>query len=371
MKFLIVKTSSLGDIIHCFPVLHYLHRRFVDAQVDWVVEKPYCELLRAHSGLHRIHTLDSKTWRRHAWRRSTWREAMFCCQSLRAETYDVVFDLQGNIKSGLLMLMLRGRDKIGFGRKSVPEWPNVLFTKRRFDPPCGVNVREDYMFIVQQAFGDQKDVYVDQRVSLTLTPEQQEILEKVLQGSVGQRYAVVCPGSRWLNKQLPIEVLADFLCLLQRHLGFQYFCVWGTPEEKEVAIRLCRDYDLSGTIVDRLQLPVLQNLMASVDLVIAMDSLPLHLAGTTSTPTFSVFGASSMTKYKPLGIAHCGMQGVCPHGRVFEKRCPIVRTCSSGACMRNFTSEGLFQSFLSWNNRLQQETEGSHESFRSITARGR
>ena len=86
--------------------------------------------------------------------------------------------------------------------------------------------------------------------------------------------------------------------------------------------------------------------MASVDMVIAMDSLPLHLAGTTETPTFSIFGASSANKYKPKGKKHLAFQGTCPYKRTFERRCPVLRTCSTGACIRDLHGEELFHYFL-------------------------
>jgi heptosyltransferase-1 len=90
--------------------------------------------------------------------------------------------------------------------------------------------------------------------------------------------------------------------------------------------------------------------MDSVDLVVAMDSLPLHLAGTTKVKTFSVFGASLASKFKPAGKKHLTLQGHCPYGRVFEKRCPILRTCPTGACIRSLTGKAVFNAFkLQWD----------------------
>ena len=77
-----------------------------------------------------------------------------------------------------------------------------------------------------------------------------------------------------------------------------------------------------------------------------MDSLPLHLAGTSGTATFSVFGASSAQKYKPLGIAHQAVQGVCPYGKVFERRCPVLRTCPTGLCIKSILGDDLYNEYL-------------------------
>ena len=84
--------------------------------------------------------------------------------------------------------------------------------------------------------------------------------------------------------------------------------------------------------------------MAEMDLVLAVDSLTLHLAGTTSTKTFSVFGPSA-AEYQPEGERHQTYQGKCPYGRLFEKRCPVLRTCSTGACTRGIEGKQLFLNF--------------------------
>lgn len=111
----------------------------------------------------------------------------------------------------------------------------------------------------------------------------------------------------------------------------------------------------NSDVVDRLSLPALQNLMAHVDLVITMDSLPLHLAGTTMIPTYSFFGASSANKYKPLGKQSGTYQGICPYDRQFEKRCPILRTCKTGACIKNLEGSQLFEEFMRWWDSILSE----------------
>ena len=159
---------------------------------------------------------------------------------------------------------------------------------------------------------------------------------------------MVCPGSAWRNKQLTHETMKGFLSLLRDYLQCNFLFIWGSPEEKLLADQLQSDFVGGAIVVDKMSLPMLQNLMAQSDLVVAMDSLPLHLAGTTNTPTFSVFGASSAMKYKPQGETHFALQGECPYGRTFVKRCPVLRTCPTGACIRSFGPEEVFAAFKFW-----------------------
>src|SRR5689334_22381857 len=116
MKIAIVKTSSLGDIIHAFPVLSYLKKRFPYATIDWIVEKPFSDLVKAHPYISKVITVDTKKWRKHP----SWSEIKQYCHEVRSTTYDIAFDLQGNLKSGLLLSRIRAHSKVGFGWKTVP-----------------------------------------------------------------------------------------------------------------------------------------------------------------------------------------------------------------------------------------------------------
>lgn len=165
---------------------------------------------------------------------------------------------------------------------------------------------------------------------------------------------MVCTGSNWPNKQLGKESLLAFLKLIVQQLPGRLLFVWGTEEEKRLVDELTTHFPQNAFVVDKMGLPMLQNLMAELDLVIAMDSLPLHLAATTSTPTYSVFGASLANKYKPLGKLHHAFQGECPYGKKFEKRCPILRTCSTGKCIKDINGETLFKHFEKWWKQIQK-----------------
>jgi heptosyltransferase I len=340
MKILIVKTSSLGDIIHAFPALQLLRERYPSAQIDWVVEQPFAELVKAHPAIDHVYSVQTKRWRKKFWTKEGWREMRDFRKSLQRERYDLVFDLQGNIKSGLITWLSKSSVKIGFGLSSVPEWPNVLFTNRHYNPPKGHNIREDYLYLIDSS-GNFKYRGVELNVSLQ---EKLKVDQIIAHPSirVGKKI-MVCPGSMWTNKQLTPETLKAFLQKIYAEFECRFVFVWGSEAEKQIVQNLAQSFPDHCLIADKLALPTLQNLMAQMDLVIAMDSLPLHLAGTTSTPVYSVFGASSGNKYKP--VDSIAFQGSCPYGKTFEKRCPILRTCPTGSCIKDIQSEALFQHF--------------------------
>jgi heptosyltransferase I len=344
-KILLVKTSSLGDLIHIYPVVAYLRKKFPAVQLDWVVETPFADLVNSHPNVDHALCVSTKVWRKHPFKRETGREIAAFRRRLQQETYDVVFDLQGNVKSGLITYFAKSPCKVGFDRATVPEWPNLLFTNKRINPSKQGNIRQGYLELVASFFNDEM-TDLDSSAKLVISREQKTLLE-TFQVKSGLN-VIVCPGSAWRNKQLSPETLEDFLKRVHSFLNCHFSLVWGSPQEKLMAEQLHLIFPEDSSIIDKMTLPMLQNLMAMGDLVIAMDSLPLHLAGTTHTPSFSVFGASSAAKYKPLGSAHHAFQGVCPYGKTFEKRCPILRSCSTGACIRNLQAAELFHDFQAW-----------------------
>jgi heptosyltransferase-1 len=163
---------------------------------------------------------------------------------------------------------------------------------------------------------------------------------------------MVCPGSKWANKQLSPVTLIAFLQKIEQAHGASFLLIWGDEAERGLCAQIASTLKTSH-VVDMLPLPTWQNLMNEVDLVIAVDSSALHLCGTTSTPSFSIFGPTSPRVFKPIGERHFSVQGTCPYGRTFEKQCPVLRSCPTGSCIKELSAEALFEAFQNQHAFLQ------------------
>lgn len=348
MKVLIVKTSSLGDILHCFPVVEYLKKYNEEIEIHWIVESSFSSLLKAHPEISKVIEINSHQWRKKWFNYQTLKELLCSFKQLRHETYDLVIDLQGNSKSGLITTCSKSKDKIGFGYKSVSEILNLLGTNRRYNPSQNQNIREDYLEIVKLHLSDTSD-FISSKLLLNINNEEQAKIDEVLNSPKINRdnSVMVCPGAHWKNKQLKLQTLIEFM---QKIHSYENHCswllVWGSESEKEFCLEISRNFPDHSIVVEKLALPLLQNLMSSMKKVIAMDSLPLHLAGIAAVPTFGVFGPSSAKKYGPTGPLNENFQGKCPYNKEFVKRCPILRTCQTGACIQEVTAETLFQVYV-------------------------
>lgn len=345
-RILIVKTSSLGDIIQSFVVLNYLKKRFPDADIDWAVEERFSAIVAAHPLVSRTIPFNSK-----AWKRRSFKEYLRAASELRRFEYDCVFDLQGNCKSGAVTLLSKSRCKVGFARSCVREWPNLLATHRRFAVPSNINIRLQLLGLIRQFLGDQELSLVGfDGVRFKISEEENQKIAALfdVKEASGQERIMVCPGSKWSNKQLPLSTLAAFLEKIDRTSDATFFLIWGDTQERMLCEKLREQFFKNSLVVDRMELPVWQNLMNEMSVVIAFDSGGLHLAGTTSTPTFSIFGPTMPEIFKPIGSRHFSMRGECPYLRSFEKVCPLLRTCPTGACIRSLTAEAIFSRYSEW-----------------------
>jgi heptosyltransferase-1 len=119
-RFLFIKTSSLGDVVHNCPAVSDVARCVPGAQIDWVVEDAFAEVAALHAGVRRVIPVSIRRWRSELFSSATWSEFLAFRQALRAERYDAVIDSQGLVKSALLAAMARGH-KHGYDRDSARE----------------------------------------------------------------------------------------------------------------------------------------------------------------------------------------------------------------------------------------------------------
>ncbi len=344
MNILIVKTSAMGDVIQTLSILEYLRKKFPDARIDWVVESQSLSLLQSYPGLTHALEMRTKKWKKHLFSLSTYKEIGLFIKQLRSCRYDLLFDLQGNTKSAFVTGLARAKVKVGFDSSEVREKGNLLVTDKKIAIPSSLNVCLKYLALVQSYFKDTSP-FVSQGVHLPLSLEEAERLQRALGSLSRSPKIMVCFGSKWKNKQLTPSTLLAFLEKVSSRYTPSFLFIFGNRVEQREAETLAGHFSSHSLSLGALSLPLWQALMWECDAVITVDSAALHLAGTTTTSSFSVFGPTVPAIYKPLGAQHIAYQGPCPYGRHFEARCPVLRTCPTGACIRALSADELFNRF--------------------------
>lgn len=119
-RILLVKTSSLGDVIHNLPVVNDILQHFPDAQIDWAVEDVFADIPRMHTKVNKVIVVSLRKWRKQLFKLGTWREIISAIKALSFHQYDFIIDTQGLIKSGIITSLANGI-KHGYDKKSIRE----------------------------------------------------------------------------------------------------------------------------------------------------------------------------------------------------------------------------------------------------------
>jgi heptosyltransferase-1 len=119
-RILIVKTTSMGDVIHALPVVEDILQHFPDAQIDWLVEESFADIPRLHPRVQQVFTVAVRRWRKQWWRCQTWREISAVKRAVAAQPYDLVLDLQGLVKSAVMSTWAQG-PLHGYDKHSIRE----------------------------------------------------------------------------------------------------------------------------------------------------------------------------------------------------------------------------------------------------------
>ena len=333
MKIAIVKLSSLGDIVQALPVAAYLKERYPNCTISWVVDRQFSALASSCSFIDEVIELPLRAWKKERPNWSCFRQEL---KKLRLQNFDHLFDLQGNCKSAFVTSLMRAENKVGFGHQLISEWPALLATHFHFDPHEGSNIRNDYLQVVQKYFQD-RNGYQSPPILLKTSEEEVKKAESFFTEKTLR--IVLAAGSQWANKELQIEALSAFVRKLDKSFTIEWLFTSGTPREKQYADALAQNVKKSRSL-HLPPLPFLQHVMKRAHLLIAVDSLPLHLAALGGVQTFSFFGPSAALKYAPQG--HLFVQGHCPYNSRFTNRCERLRKCPTGACMKEMNLDDQF-----------------------------
>ena len=301
MRILIVRTSALGDVVHSLPVLEALRRHLPRARIGWLVESSIAPLLRGHPQIDDLLEVRLKAWRRRPLALSTFSEIRTFLGELRRFAPDVVLDLMGNHKSGILSALTLCDRRIGAARPD------------RREPSSAIWISEPVAL--------EGEHVVDRTLSilggLDLPSEPARLGGERLfsdaapPAGLPRRFFLVHPGAAWPNKRYPAAGWGRVAADLQRKTGLQGLVVAG-PGETDLAEAARRTSDGSLQRLDTPDLPSLVALLRHADLVLGGDTGPLHLARALGTPVLALMGPTAARSHGPYGQADAALWHTLP-----------------------------------------------------------
>jgi heptosyltransferase-1 len=295
-RILLVRLSSLGDVLHTFPAATDLRRAFPDAVLDWAVEEAYVPLARLHPGVTRAIPFALRRWRREWFRASAWRELGAFRAALREHRYDAILDTQGLLKSALVARTARGPVH-GFGPRTArePLAARLYDTTYEFGPAD--HKIERYRAVAARALGYTPPPGIDYGIVAPPAP----------QFAPRERYCVLLHSTAREAKLWSEAAWIELARVLEAR-GLACVLPWGSDAERGRAERVARALS-RGVVPPRLTIEDAAGLIGHAAAVVGVDTGLMHLAAALGVPVVGVFCDSEPLDAKPLGAGRTAYRG--------------------------------------------------------------
>jgi heptosyltransferase-1 len=289
MKVLIVKTSSMGDVIHTFPAVEDARRNRPDISFDWCVEEAFAGIVALHPAIGGIHTVAIRRWRKQILVSGTWREAAALRRALRACRYDLVIDAQGLLKSALVAKQAAA-PIAGFDRSSAREPKAALFYDASYAVRRDLHAIERTRRLFGLALGYEPDLA---ELESGARPPPGNV------AGIGGKTAFLLHGTSRKDKKWPVGDWIEIARLLVDK-KMTPVTTWSNAPEKAVADAIAKAVP-STIVVPRSPLADIAAIIGRSTLVIGADTGLTHLASAFSLPTVAVFLATEPGLTGPRG----------------------------------------------------------------------
>lgn len=333
MRVLIVKLSSIGDVIHTLPSLYALRKGFekkgVKARIDWLVEEAAGGILQGHPMIDELIVV------KRGWTKNI-KENLLAAGRLKSRRYDMVLDFQGLLKSGVWMRLINGARKIGFS--NAREFSHIFLNEKLppYDPEK--HAVERYLDLTRYALGSKGG---KQEVSfpLNLTRGDRKNVLSILKSNGVPKDAlffVIIPRARWATKLWSDERFVELGKKIVDRNGL-YAVLAGTASDRAALDAIKAGIgDKAVNLAGSTGLKELAQLFRLSRFAITVDSGPMHIAAAAGARVIALFGPTAPWRTGPYGNGHVILRKGLECSPCFKKRCPDVK------CMKGITVEEVF-----------------------------
>lgn len=322
MKILVVRLSSLGDVLHLFPAVSDLRRHFPDAQIHWLVEPAFAELAGWHSAVDKVITVPLRAHKKTWWKLLALLSKLR--QQLQAENYDIVLDAQGLLKSALLA-RLAGAPVFGYAAASAREPLAARFYQKTAKVPSGLHIIEKNRQLVAAFFATDISQPADFGLDKFLRQQMQAEPSGTTKDVAGHPCIVLLHGTTWNSKYWPEASWQELIRLLAQQ-GWRSLLPWGNEDERQRALRLQVAGGEHARVLPKLTLIELTGVLLRARAFVSVETGIGHLA--------AVLDVHGIMLHGPTDPGYSGILGkACRHitsgiycSPCFRRECPRIKT---------------------------------------------
>jgi len=339
---LIVKLSAIGDVVHTLPLLEVLRKCYPGARIDWVVEEEASQIIEGHEAIDRVIVSRRKTWQREILRPGrlgkVTREVRDFVKGLRWAEYDLVIDLHGLLKSGILTGLARGRRKMGFSFGI--EGSSVFLTEKAHEVEMDQHALERYLQTAD-ILGCRKNPWDGK---IPIGPEDRKAIDRLIQEKGLDEMPVVAinPVARWETKLWDDHKFAFLADRIEGEAGCKVVFT-GSTTDRPVIDAIIREMKAEPiNLAGKTTLKELAYLYSRCALLVSTDTGPMHIAAAMKCPVVALFGPTAPWRTGPYGTEHTVIREPLDCSPCFKKR------CSHRKCMESITVKKVFDSVTAY-----------------------
>ena len=346
MRVLVIKLTSMGDILHLFPALSDLQKKFPKADIDWMVEDSFAEIPLWHPSVSRVICAGTRRWRRLTWQNM--KEFSEFIRSARHDKYDYVIDAQGLMKSAVLSRFVRlnkNGKRIGFSADSIKESPAAKLYRKKVTVSRDLHAIERLRQLFSQGFDYSISFNKNERnveSSLRAKLNYQVRLPGKLVKSLNQRTIFFLHGTTWPSKHLPDQVWRDLLDLVTDD-GYQVKLCWGNETERKRASWIAHEKP-NVEVLPKQSLTDLAKMLKIAAGVISVDTGLGHLAAAMNVPAVTIYGSTDAKLTGAIGAEQNHLQTNYPCSPCLLKHCnKITDQVLSPPCYQTVSAVNIWQ----------------------------
>ena len=307
MKVLIIKTSSLGDVLHTLPAVTDAASRVPGIRFDWVVEETFVEVPAWHGAVDEVIAVALRRWKHRPLHVLRLGEPQAAVRQLRKHSYDRIIDAQGLVKSAVISRFARG-PRYGLDRASAREPLAARAYNRTFPVPR----QQHAVARVRQLFAAALDYEVPD------TQPDYGIRER-FSAAEPTSCLVFLHGTTWSTKHWPDEYWVELAAMAVAN-GLQVKVPWGNATEQQRAGRIAAAHP-EVEVLPRMQLGELATVIAGASGAVGVDTGLVHLAAALGTPCVTLYGATDPGLIGTVGEAQLHLQADFPCAPCQERKC--------------------------------------------------
>jgi heptosyltransferase-1 len=300
-RVLVIRLSSIGDIVHALPAVSALGETYPGAEITWAIEDRYALLLENNPFIRRIIRIDTLGWRKRWASGRTLREVIAAVRALREDHFDVVIDFQGLLKTGLISWLCRSRRRVGYARSRHREPGAGLFYTEQVALEEGKHVIEENLLLVQ-SLGARVGTW---QFPLPQRKDDEDYIGARLSEIGAQEFVLVNPGGGWLRKRWPpmnYSALIDGLAQTDAPGIFSIVLTGSPAEENDIRTILHHTSSRRARYIPT-TLGQYIALVRRARLFIGGDTGPMHLAAALRVPVVALMGPTDAIRNGPFSSA--------------------------------------------------------------------